>query len=642
MSNLPVYRVFLSAVSSEFGKARSSLGSDLRARGLEVKVQEDFRQEADADTLLRKLHNYIRDCSAIVCILGKRSGSFPTETEAAPFADMLPKGLMRASYTQWEFFLARHYGKRLSLYLAEDGCVPDQATPAETDEPELQLEFIKHVIEQGLDRTPFATTHELCRFVLREQWPDHNRPKPILLPYPSLGTLFKGRDEFLAELRQRLQVHGPGRVTAIVGKALHGLGGVAKTRLAVEFAWQHQNDYSALLFVAAETPQDLRRNLAALVGPGVLDLPEHKQPEEDVRLAAALRWLREYPGWLLIVDNVDTQDVAIAVEELLARLQGGQVLITGRFSKWSEVVEPMELDVLEQSAAVAFLLERTQRRRRKQPTDAHDATELARELDGLALTLEQAGAYISQRRINLAEYLTHWRAQVPTVQAWHDPQVMKYPRSVAVTWETTFRELGAGEITLLRLLAWLAPDPVPLLLFEGAEAETIWKEALALLAAEASAVLHEGLPLESVEVLANYSLLRWDAEAQTVTVHRVVQAILRSRLARDEHKVCLALCLRLLKDAYPGTPVDVRNWPRWDFLWSHVAVTVARGDEAGIEEPTAFLMNELGQLLRAKALNEAAEPLMRRVLTIHEKSSDPDQSKIATCLNNLGVLLHTL
>lgn len=68
MSGKP-FRVFISAVSSEFQHARSTLASDLRALGLEVRVQEDFRQEIDADTTLQKLHNYIRDCDAVIYVL---------------------------------------------------------------------------------------------------------------------------------------------------------------------------------------------------------------------------------------------------------------------------------------------------------------------------------------------------------------------------------------------------------------------------------------------------------------------------------------------------------------------------------------------------------------------------------------------
>jgi len=121
---------------------------------------------------------------------------------------------------------------------------------------------------------------------------------------------------------------------------------VGKTRLAVEYAWQHEADYSALLLVVADSPENLRRNLAALVGPPVLDLPEQEATEEEVREAAALRWLHEHPGWFLILDNIDTPEAASAAENLLARLRDGSVLITSRLAQWSASVEPLELDVL--------------------------------------------------------------------------------------------------------------------------------------------------------------------------------------------------------------------------------------------------------------------------------------------------------
>jgi len=93
MSVAPRFRIFLSAVCSEFATARSALASDLRARGLEVKVQDDFRQKADADTTLRKLHDYTRDCAAVVCVIGRRSGAVPPEAAVRRFASLLPAGI---------------------------------------------------------------------------------------------------------------------------------------------------------------------------------------------------------------------------------------------------------------------------------------------------------------------------------------------------------------------------------------------------------------------------------------------------------------------------------------------------------------------------------------------------------------------
>jgi hypothetical protein len=52
--------------------------------------------------------------------------------------------------------------------------------------------------------------------------------EPIIsLPYPSLGSLFKGRDDFLLGLHASLS-RGVGRA-AIVGSALYGLGGIGRT-----------------------------------------------------------------------------------------------------------------------------------------------------------------------------------------------------------------------------------------------------------------------------------------------------------------------------------------------------------------------------------------------------------------------------
>jgi len=101
----------------------------------------------------------------------------------------------------------------------------------------------------------FANEDQLARAILKEDWPQKRSGKPIILPYASLGGLFKGRDEFLKELHASLS-RGRGR-KAIVGSALYGLGGIGKTRAAVEYAWAHQDDYTALLFAIAETPEAL-------------------------------------------------------------------------------------------------------------------------------------------------------------------------------------------------------------------------------------------------------------------------------------------------------------------------------------------------------------------------------------------------
>ena len=98
--------------------------------------------------------------------------------------------------------------------------------------------------------------------------------QPRNLPFASLGTLFMGRDKALDDLRAALAA---GKGAAVVGRALHGLGGVGKTRLAIEYALRHEADYSALLFVRADDPATLDANLAALGGVRFLILRKRRR-----------------------------------------------------------------------------------------------------------------------------------------------------------------------------------------------------------------------------------------------------------------------------------------------------------------------------------------------------------------------------
>ena len=285
---MPAFRVFLSAVSSEFGQERRELRHDFGTRGMQVAIQEELSYLTGAASLLELLDTHMRDCTGAVFVIGDRSGTgFPKDAEAAAFPDTLPPEMPRASYTQWEFFLARKHGTKLIVCRLRPGHTPN--VPGDKlDEPDdmaLQAAFIRHVELSGVPRVKFSDTHELCRMVMRQPWVAPVSDKLILLPYPSLGTLFKGRDEFMRRLRVSL-TRPDGGTAAIAGRAVHGLGGVGKTRAAVEYAWAHRADYTALALLDAETAEKLHAGLAALVGP--LRLPEQAVPEEAARMEAAL------------------------------------------------------------------------------------------------------------------------------------------------------------------------------------------------------------------------------------------------------------------------------------------------------------------------------------------------------------------
>src|SRR5262249_14578604 len=157
----------------------------------------------------------------------------------------------------------------------------------------------------------------------------------------------------------------------------------------------------------------------------------------DVRLKAVLDWLIRHPGWLLILDGLDTPEALAEAEDLLSKITGGRVLVTSRLANFAGPFDPLELDVLGIADAVALLMERTDRRRHKMPDDAATARQLAVDLGGLALAVEQAGAYVAKLGISFSRYRELWRDNWDKVAGWSDERITKYPRAVAATWQTS-------------------------------------------------------------------------------------------------------------------------------------------------------------------------------------------------------------
>ena len=600
------FRVFLSTVSSEFAAARDALAKDLLARGIKVRWQEMFRQEETAETSLGLLHDYVRDCQAVVCVLGQRSGACPPSKAADTFKHMLPDGMTEASYTQWEFLFARHYNKRLSLYRADAGTPPDR--PSGPDVPGLQDAFLGHIDAAGLHYGPFGSIDRLCREVLKEDWPNLAPHKPIVLPYPSLGTLFKGRDGFLRRLRDSLT---KGTTPAIAGKAVHGLGGVGKTRAAVEYAYAHLGQYTALALLDAETPDKLQTSLAALTGP--LRLPEKDLPEQEAQAEAAVAWLNANPGWFLILDNLDAQPAMDAATRLLGRLSGGHVVMTSRLTRFPRGVERLDLDVLTLDDAAVFLLEATDAGRISAPDDETQARALALDLGQLALALEMAAATIDARQLSFSQYRTIWQGNRVRAIGWASREITGYHHAVAETWQTSVDQLTEPGRALLERLAFLAPEPVP----------------VSLVADEAA-----------LDDLAAYSLATRDPPSGTFVVHRLVQDTTRRGLeAAGRTKDLLAESLGWVDDAFEGDPQDVRSWKTLDPLAPHAEAVAGFADAAGIPEPTVRLISHLGRLFRHKSLLARAEPLLRSALAIDEASYGAAHPRVATDLNNLAGLL---
>ena len=643
-------KIFLSTVSDEFRAYRDQLRTDLTRHNVEVKVQEDF-VDLGGDTL-DKLDVYIAHGDAVVHLVGDMTGSGPLKRDVEallakypalsadlpPLADALGAGA-EVSYTQWEAWLALYHRKRLFIAKAADVAERGPKHAPTVVSRDAQTAHLARL--RALKRYPgceFNGPDNLAKHVLTTGILDllakadggKTPHRPNNLPFISLGSLFKGREEVLDRLHKALTADA-GAGTAIAGRALHGLGGIGKTRLAVEYALQHEAEHSALLFVRADTQAQLDTSLAALAGPDILDLPEKDAREDSVKIPAALGWCEAHPGWLMILDNVDDAPAVAAVAKLLARLKNGKVVVTGRAGNFPASLRKLELGVLDVAASVAFLMERTDDDRARSPDDAKLAQELAGELGGLALGLEQAGAYIATERIGFARYLQLWREKRATVLNWFDKTLMSYDHDtgLAATWATSVDRLTPDGRRLLERLAFLAPEPVPDSLLDVAGPGDI-----------------EGFDGRSACAnLFAYSLVsRATVETGKVAqhgfaVHRLVQDFTRRDMTEERSGAVLREALGWVDATFVGNPGDVRTWPLFDSLAAHALAAAEHGDRGGVPTPTARLFGKLDQLYDAKARYLEAERVSRRALAIDEANCGPDHPTVAIRLNNLAGLL---
>jgi hypothetical protein len=259
----------------------------------------------------------------------------------------------------------------------------------------------------------------------------------------------------------------------------------------------------------------------------------------------------------VIFDNVP--DLA-SVEEFMPPAGPGRVVITSQNRQWPAgwAVQVPELDT---ATAGRFLATRTG------AGDLDVAVELAGELGGLPLALEQAAAYMQATGTTLARYLALFRVRRADLLA--RGEAAGYRQYVGATLRLALTRLGQDDPAaagLMRLLAFLAPEPIPvgLLLAEGNAAgkQTEVPEALGLLLGDPLAIG------DAVAALRRYSLASPVGDG-LVQVHRLVQAVTRAQLTAPQAGQWKQAAAALTEAAIPADGEPPAAWPACAVLLPH-------------------------------------------------------------------------
>jgi tetratricopeptide (TPR) repeat protein len=440
---------------------------------------------------------------------------------------------------------------------------------------------------------------------------------------------FTGRDDTLAKLRQGASSRG----TAVLPEqdpdnpqpqAVHGLGGVGKTAIAIEYAHRFSSEYDLVWWIPSDQLPSVRGSLAALAAKLRLELPAATGIDGAIATVIdALRRGEPYSRWLLVFDNADQpEDIRQLIPD-----GPGHVLITSRNHRWQSVINTVPMDVFSRQESTDFL-----RKRVPKGLTEVDAVRLAAKLGDLPLALEQAGAMLSETGMPADEYLRLLDEQVTGIM--DEGKSPDYPRSMTAAWKLSVSALQQRlpqALELLRCCAFFGPEPIPTnVLRRGAQSTGT---------AVAEVISDPILMAGAIRELGRYALVTLDGTS--IKVHRLIQALLRDELTEDQRAGYRHEAHLILATAAPADPDDSTTWSRFKDLLPHVnsdSTELPKSREAKVRDLAGAMMRYLYQ----SGDYESGLALTERFIEQWSKDSGADSADVLRAQRHLGNIMRIL
>ncbi len=476
------------------------------------------------------------------------------------------------------------------------------------------------------------------------------RRTPRSLP-PSLGESFVGRAYDLWRIHYALSVRqgrrGEGAAGAALTGALHGVGGFGKTRLALEYLHRFGPKHypGGLFWVDAEvSPERLEEqfhDILRTLRPEVPDLVTFRERKRNAahEMAEALEAVAVRDRVLYVVDNVPepgpgerqkslaTWCPAIGKVSLLATSRA-------RLDLGTEGVHALPVSHLSPDAAVALLMEGL-------GGDGLGEAEwrrIAEWVGYMPLALELLNRTLKAGGFEPRELLVRAQSHGTTRELDEQMEILNphVPagalRGVTEAFSISYTRLSPAEQKAARLIAQLAPEPIPMAVLDALGPEVV-------------------PPAVRVTLRARHFVTPVDAAGEALplmfgSMHRVLADYLREQ-SLDPVAELNQMGQGLLSLMAPSACRDPKAWPLLKRCLPHAESVFDRV----MKNPLRLSVNKaealvelwlglsLGIFLSARGLAKQAFEIDRRIVEHAMRSLGPDHPDTLTAMNNLAETL---
>ncbi len=450
------------------------------------------------------------------------------------------------------------------------------------------------------------------------------------------NRLFTAREDLLLQLQEAfLRQRRASRTNAWV--ALCGLGGIGKTQIAVEFVTRYQAEFSAVFWVSAETTDRLVADYIAIAER--IYVPERFIENQEQIVEAVKNWLATHAEWLLILDGVTDFE---SVRAYLPGMSSGNILLTMRRQLDDPTIYSIDVEPFQADDGVLLLLRRAgiihvnSLLTEASIADRRTAREIVQALDGIPLALDQAGAYIRETGCGLDGYLQQYQENSGELLS-RRGYSSSHPEPISATlfFSINFVENDSpAAVELLRLCSFLAADAIPLEMLVQDEVDLGQKLSPAL---ETEADLNV-----LIQKLEKFSLVRRKKRARTLSLHGLVQTVLREKDRMDTatQRRWAERAIALVNLAFPK---DVK-FETWDDCQRYLLQALTCASLIEQWQPdldsliAAQLLERVGRYLRIRTLHSRAEQLLLRANTILEKKLGAGHPEVVANLNEIALV----